>query len=42
MFREVIGNRLSYEGLAFVRDYVFPARMPICSQCEVRTRRHQR
>ena len=22
--REVIGNRLSYEGLAFVRDYVFP------------------
>jgi hypothetical protein len=20
----VIGNRLSYEGLAFVRDYVFP------------------
>jgi len=22
--RQVIGNRLSYEGLAFVRDYVFP------------------
>jgi hypothetical protein len=22
--REVIGNRLSYEGLVFVRDYVFP------------------
>jgi hypothetical protein len=22
--REVVGNRLSYEGLAFVRDYVFP------------------
>lgn len=22
--REVIGNRLTYEGLAFVRDYVFP------------------
>jgi hypothetical protein len=22
--RAVIGNRLSYEGLAFVRDYVFP------------------
>ena len=22
--REVIGNRLSYQGLAFVRDYVFP------------------
>lgn len=22
--REIIGNRLSYEGLAFVRDYVFP------------------
>jgi hypothetical protein len=22
--RDVIGNRLSYEGLAFVRDYVFP------------------
>jgi hypothetical protein len=22
--REAIGNRLSYEGLAFVRDYVFP------------------
>lgn len=22
--REVIGNRLSYERLAFVRDYVFP------------------
>lgn len=22
--REVIGNRLSYEGLTFVRDYVFP------------------
>ena len=22
--REVMGNRLSYEGLAFVRDYVFP------------------
>lgn len=22
--RDVVGNRLSYEGLAFVRDYVFP------------------
>lgn len=40
--REVIGNRLSYEGLAFFRDTCFTARMPIRSRCEVRITKHRR
>ena len=42
--RAVIGNRLSYEGLAFVRDYVSSTTCGFAIRCEapMRRRRSQR
>ena len=40
--RELIGNRLTNEGLAFARDYVFPRSHADLLSVRRRTKRHQR